>query len=266
MVRSIDQRHVDVGAPQALSGGRPPKPPPTMTTRRRRLPLVSVGTDGPRGRGLGIRWHPQGRFGSSWSGKPSHLLDPRDLTSESDDPRGFGHPPDRTICSRTEGSQPPSGRARGDHPVWAMCHRGRHWKIPARPIADPERKAVMSTAKAMSPTKPTRKEQTNASRRARLRHRAPLRRRRFRRSRAMRSCPTATPARWSHPTARSIGSACLASTRPACSETCSIARRALSGWRRSGSTSRARGSMSRVPTPSSRRGTRRPGGWWCATR
>jgi hypothetical protein len=73
-----------------------------------------------------------------------------------------------------------------------------------------------------------------ASWRARLLRRVPPRRRRSRRSRTTRSCPTAIRARWSPPMGRSTGSACRASTRPACSERCSTARRAPSAWVRSG--------------------------------
>ena len=49
------------------------------------------------------------------------------------------------------------------------------------------------------------------------------RRRRSRRSPTTRSCRTATPARWSRPTARSTGCACRGSTRRACSDRCSTA-------------------------------------------
>ena len=91
-------------------------------------------------------------------------------------------------------------------------------------------------------------------------------RRRSRRSRTTRSCPTATPARWSPPTARSAGCACPASTPPACSARCSTARPATSGWGRSASTSRRRGPTSRGPTSSPRPGTRRAAGSSSATR
>ena len=58
--------------------------------------------------------------------------------------------------------------------------------------------------------------------------------------RATPSCRTATPARWSRPTARSTGCAFRASTRPACSAPCSTARPAPSGSGRSASTTRRR--------------------------
>ena len=52
----------------------------------------------------------------------------------------------------------------------------------------------------------------------------------------------------------------------ACSARCSTAERARSGSGRSGSTSRWRARTSRARTCSARRGTRRPAGWWSATR
>ena len=66
--------------------------------------------------------------------------------------------------------------------------------------------------------------------------RARPRRRRSRRSRTTRSCPTATPARWSRPTARSTGCACRAFDSRACSAACSTAGRATSGSARTAST------------------------------
>ena len=84
--------------------------------------------------------------------------------------------------------------------------------------------------------------------------------RRSRRSTTTRSSPIATPARSSRSTARSTGSACLASTRRASSAPCSTERPATSGWRRSGSTSPRRACTSRARTCWSRRGVP-PDGW-----
>ena len=80
------------------------------------------------------------------------------------------------------------------------------------------------------------------------------------------SSRTAIPERSSHPTAPSIGSACRASTRRASSAACSIARPGPSGWGRSGSTSPPPGATSRGRTRWQPPGTRRPAGFWSATR
>ena len=89
---------------------------------------------------------------------------------------------------------------------------------------------VMSTTKAKKNAKARRPGARSPrplapSRRCR---RAPRRRLRSRRSPITRSCRTATPARWSRPTARSTGCASRALTRRACSVRCSTARRRVS--------------------------------------
>ena len=71
---------------------------------------------------------------------------------------------------------------------------------------------------------------------------------------------TATRARSWPRTARSTGCACRASTRPACSALCSIARPARSGWGRSGSTCPRPASTSRGRT-SSATTWKTPTGW-----
>ena len=96
-------------------------------------------------------------------------------------------------------------------------------------------------------------------------HRAPLRRRRSRRSPTTRSSPTATPERSWRRTERSTGSASRVSTRRACSGACSIAGRARSGSAPSRSTIRRRASTSRARTCWRRRGRRRAGGSSSAT-
>ena len=94
--------------------------------------------------------------------------------------------------------------------------------------------------------------------------RARRRRRRSRRSRTTASSRTATPRRWSRPTAGSAGCASPPSIPRACSARCSTARPAISGSGRSGSTSPRRGPTSRAPTRSSPPGTRTSG--WVVVR
>ena len=103
------------------------------------------------------------------------------------------------------------------------------------------------------------------SRRPRCR-RAPRCRSRLPRSLSMGSCPTAIPAPSLRPTGLSTGFASRASTRPACSEACSIAERGAFDSVRSGSTFRATGSTSPGRTRWSRRGRQRPAGQSCVTR
>ncbi len=95
--------------------------------------------------------------------------------------------------------------------------------------------------------------------------RARPRPRRSRRSPTTRSCRTATPARWSPPTARSSGCACRASTRRA-SSAALLDRQAgvLPVRRRSASTSRPARATSPAPTCSRRPGRRRTG--WVVVR
>ena len=109
-------------------------------------------------------------------------------------------------------------------------------------------------------------DRRHGSNEPRARRRARPHRRHSRRSRTTRFCPTATPGRSSPPTARSTGSAFLASTRPASSAASSTARRASSASRRSGSLTRRHARTCPGRTSSRRPGRRRRAGSWCETR
>ena len=167
---------------------------------------------------------------------------------------------------RSEHALHPAGRRRGDVADHAAAARRSLPPSTAtrRDPGDPPPPTRSSPATAAGTPHGRRHDHGHRTARAGPRRARPCRRP-SRRSRTTPSCPTATPARWSLPTAPSAGCACPASTRPACSARCSTARPGTSGWGRSASTSRRRGPTSRAPTSSPRRGTPRAAGSSSAT-
>ena len=135
-------------------------------------------------------------------------------------PRGDG---------RQTASLHPAGRRRGDVAGDAAAARQRRRRCTSmRPGSwGPEEGRRSSSPDTVAGTSPGSRHERDSSdegdRRARPR------RRRSPRSRTTRSCPTATRARSSRPTARSTGSAFHASTRRASSGACSTARPGRSG-------------------------------------